>query len=116
MTKLLSCVRFKEQSGRLQGVEVQRASARPVVSALHGALFALGIVVSSYQVLATPQGLQERLEFSSIEGGELDDTQSKNARAAILPLVLDEDSADEDSADTDSVDTDSAGPDSADLV
>jgi len=65
------------------------AGARPIVSTLHGALFALGIIVTSYQVLATAQGLQERLKFSSIEGGELDDAQSHSARAAILPLVLD---------------------------
>jgi hypothetical protein len=96
MTQLLSRVRFQERSGRLQGVEVQRTSARPIVSALHGALFALGIVVTSYQAVATPQGLRERLQFSSVEGGDLDDAQSENARAAILPLVLNADAVEVD--------------------
>ena len=96
MTTTLSRVRFRERFGRLQGVEVQRESARPIVSTLHGALFALGIIVTSYQALATSQGIRERLEFSTTEGGELDDAQSENARAAILPLVLNADTSDVD--------------------
>lgn len=89
MSQLLSRVRFQELSGRLKGVEVRRASGKPVVSALHRALFTLGIVVTAYQVQATKEGLEERLELSSVEGGELDDAQSEQARAAILPLALD---------------------------
>lgn len=88
MSQLLSRVRFQELSGRLKRVEVRRASAKPIVSALHRALFTLGVVVTAYQVQATPDGLEERLELSSFEGGELDATQSEKARAAILPLAL----------------------------
>lgn len=89
MSQLLSRVRFQQLSGRLKGVEVRRASAQPIVSALHRALFAFGVVVTAYHVQATPEGLEERLELSSIAGGELDDAQSEKARAAILPLALD---------------------------
>lgn len=82
-------VRFQECRGLLKAVEVRRSSSRPVVSALHRALFALGVVVTSYQAQPTASGLQERLELSSLDGGELDPSLSASVRSAILPLALD---------------------------
>lgn len=89
MPTSLANVRFRERRGRLRTVEVSRSSFRPVVSALHGALFALGVVVTSYQVQTTSGGLEERLELASEDGSELDDALSASVRSAILPLALD---------------------------
>ncbi len=89
MTGFRSNVRFRDRGGRLAAVEVSRRSSRPIVSSLHAALVALGVVVTSYQVQPTSDGLEERLEFSSADGGELDGQLSESVKAAILPLALD---------------------------
>lgn len=84
-------VRFLDSRGRLQAVEVQRSQRRPMVSAAHAALLAIGVVVTSYQVRPTAQGLEERFELSRSDGSELDEKLSQSARSALLPLALDED-------------------------
>jgi len=88
MSERKSRLRFLDRSGHLKVVEISRSNARPLVSTLHQALFALGVVVTSYQVQATSSGLQERLELSSADGAELDAELSERARAAIVPLAL----------------------------
>jgi hypothetical protein len=84
-------VRFQEERGRLRVVEVRRQSGRPLVAALHRALLAAGVVITSYQALPGSDGLRERLELASVDGEELDDSQSVNVRSAVLPLAFEED-------------------------
>jgi hypothetical protein len=81
-------LRFQESSGRLRAVEIRRSGRRPVVSRLHGALLALGVVITAYHAELTPGGLDERLELEAVSGGSLDGALSARAKTAILPLVL----------------------------
>lgn len=81
-------VRFSDFRGRLKTVEIRRSGARPLITGAQAALLALGIVVTSYQVRPTKGGLSERLELSQVDGGDLDETLSADARSALLPLAL----------------------------
>jgi hypothetical protein len=83
-----STVRFFDLQGRLQAVEVRRASTRPMVAAAHAALLALGIVVTSYRANPSPNGLQERFELAREDGGDLDEQRSQSVRSLMLPLAL----------------------------
>jgi hypothetical protein len=74
--------------GHLKAVEIRRAGARPLISSAQAALLALGIVVTSYQVRPSQDGLHERFELSRPDGGDLDETLSTSARTALLPLAL----------------------------
>ena len=84
-------IRFRELRGQLHAVEVVRSSSRPIISALHRALFAAGVVITSYRVQATSGGLRERMELSSSDGQALSDQQSELVRTATLPLALSDD-------------------------
>lgn len=81
-------MRFHEEQGRLQAVEVRRQTQRPVIVALHRALLAAGVVITSYQAQYTTRGLRERIELSTLDGRALDDEQSGEVRSAILPLAF----------------------------
>ncbi len=83
-----SMVRFLDIRGRLRAIEIRRSDRRPVIAAAHAALLALGVTVTSYQVTPDGEGLGERLELSAIDGAELDESLSKRARSALLPIVL----------------------------
>ena len=50
-------VHFEQEGGELTAVEIGRNSRSPVIVSLHRALFALGIVVSSYQARPVGHGL-----------------------------------------------------------
>lgn len=82
-------VRFQESSGRLHAVEVTRSNSRPIISALHRTLFAVGVVITSYRVQATTGGLHERMELASMSGEALTDHQSEQVRAVTIPLAWD---------------------------
>ena len=82
-------VHFEQQGAELTAVEIGRNTRSPVIVNLHRALFALGIVVSSYQArLGTHGGLVERLVMTRRDGGAIQGPLSAATRAAILPIAL----------------------------
>jgi hypothetical protein len=81
-------VHFEQQGSELTAVEIGRNSRSPVIVALHRTLFALGIVVSSYQVKLGSQGLTERVVLARRDGGAIQGPLSAATRAAILPIAL----------------------------
>jgi hypothetical protein len=81
-------VHFEEQGSELTAVEIGRNSRSPVIVALHRALFALGVVVSTYQVKLGSQGLVERVVLTRRDGGAIQGQLSAATRAAILPIAM----------------------------
>lgn len=81
-------IHFEHSETALTAVRVTRAARSPVVVSLQRALFALGIVVSAYQVRPVDGKLVERLEFSRSDGGEVDGKLMEATKAAILPIAL----------------------------
>ena len=82
-------VHFEQRGSELTAVEIGRNTRSPVIVNLHRALFALGIVVSSYQArLGTHGGLVERLVMTRRDGGAIQGQLSAATRAAILPIAL----------------------------
>ena len=81
-------VHFEEEGSELRAVEIGRNSRSPVIVSLHRALFALGIVVSSYQVRLGSHGLVERVVMSRRDGGAIQGPLNAATRAAILPIAL----------------------------
>lgn len=90
-------VHFEQKGSELKAVEIGRSSRSPVIAAVHHALFALGIVVSTYQVRAGTTGVVERLVLERRDGGSIDGQLSSATRAAILPIAMQEDQAAESS-------------------
>jgi len=86
-------VHFEQEGSELKAVEIGRNSRSPVIVSLHRALFALGIVVSSYQVRLGAHGLVERVVMSRRDGGAIQGQLNAATRAAILPIALRQDSA-----------------------
>jgi hypothetical protein len=80
-------------------VEIVRGRRSPVISSLHRALFALGIVVSSYQVRTRTLQLVERIVIERQDGGSIDGQLSDATKAAILPIAFAEAGSDGDSSD-----------------
>lgn len=82
-------VHFEQEGSQLTAVEIGQNSRRPLIVALHRTLFALGVVVSSYQVRPSAHGgLVERVVLSRRDGGALQGSLGDRARAAILPIAL----------------------------
>ena len=81
-------VHFEQEGAELTAVEIGRNSRSPVIVSLHRALFALGIVVSSYQARFVNQGLVERVVLSRRDGGAIQGQLNDATRAAILPIAL----------------------------
>jgi hypothetical protein len=82
-------VHFEQEGSELTAVEIGRNNRSPVIVSLHRALFALGIVVSSYQArLGTHGGLVERITLTRRDGGAIQGPLSAATRAAILPIAL----------------------------
>ena len=82
-------VHFEQEGSELTAVEIGRNNRSPVIVTLHKALFALGIVVSSYQArLGTHGGLVERMTLTRRDGGAIQGQLSAVTRAAILPIAL----------------------------
>lgn len=81
-------VHFEQEGSELVAVEIGRNNRSPVIVSLHRALFALGIVVSSYQARFVNQGLVERVVLSRRDGGGIQGQLNAATRAAILPIAL----------------------------
>lgn len=81
-------VHFEQQGSELTAVEIGRNSRSPVIVSLHRALFALGIVVSSYQARLVNHGLVERVVLARRDGGAIQGQLNAATRAAILPIAL----------------------------
>jgi len=81
-------VRFEQDGTRLTAIEITRAQRSPVIAVLQRTLFALGIVVSSYQARARTTRLVERIVIERSDGGSIDGTLSVATKAAILPIAL----------------------------
>ena len=81
-------VHFEQEGSELTAVEIGRNNRSTVIVALHRALFALGVVVASYQVRATSGGIVERIVLARRDGGAVQGRLSTQTRAAILPIAL----------------------------
>jgi hypothetical protein len=81
-------VRFEQHDSELTAVEIVHQGRSPIISTLHRALFAIGIAVSSYQVVARGPQLVERIVLEREQGGSVEGTLSDTARATILPIAL----------------------------
>jgi hypothetical protein len=81
-------VHFEQEGSELTAVEIGRNSRSPVIVSLHRALFALGIVVSSYQARPVGLGLVERVVLARRDGGSIQGPLNAATRAAILPIAL----------------------------
>jgi hypothetical protein len=81
-------VQFVEDGAALAAVEIDQRRRRPLISKLHGVFFALGIVVSSYQVRMRGTGIVERLVIQRRDGTMVSGDLSEKARAAVLPIML----------------------------
>ena len=81
-------VRFEQEGSRLTAIEISGEPRSPVIAALQRALFALGIVVSSYQVRARSTRIVERVVIERTDGGSVDEQLSIATKAAILPIAL----------------------------
>src|SRR3954469_24047309 len=85
-------VRFEQDGTRLTAIEITRAQRSPVIAVLQRTLFALGIVVSSYQARARSARLIERIVIERTDGGTIDGALSTATKAAILPIALERES------------------------
>lgn len=86
-------VHFEQEGSELTAVEIGRNTRSPVIVNLHRALFALGIVVSSYQARLGTHGLVERVVLARRDGGSIQGALNAATRAAILPIALRQDGA-----------------------
>ncbi len=83
-------VHFEQDGSRLLAIEITREQRSPVIAILQRTLFALGIVVSSYQARARTARLVERIVIERTDGGSIDGTLSVATKAAILPIALEQ--------------------------
>lgn len=83
-------VRFEQEGTRLMAIEITRGRGSPVIAVLQRTLFALGIVVSSYQARARATRLVERVVIERSDGGSIDGSLSVATKAAILPIALEQ--------------------------
>jgi hypothetical protein len=81
-------VQFVQDGAVLSAVEIDQPRRKPLISKLHGVLFALGIVVSSYQVRMRGTGIVERLVLQRRDGTMVTGDLGQQARAAVLPIML----------------------------
>lgn len=81
-------VQFVEEGPALAAVEIDQARRRPLISKLHGVFFALGIVVSSYQVRMRGTGIVERIVIQRRDGTMVTGDLGQQARAAVLPIMM----------------------------
>ena len=82
-------IHFEQEGSRLTAIEIGRRSRLPVISSLHHALLALGIIVSSYHLKRTEaDGLVERVVLEREDGGDIEGDLSAATKAAVLPIAL----------------------------
>ncbi len=91
-------VRFEQEGTRITSVQIVRARRSTVIAALQRALFALGVVVAAYEARPTATGVEERIVLARQDGGAIDGDLGAAAKAAILPLALEPDTAEDASA------------------
>jgi hypothetical protein len=85
-------VNFEQEGSQLKAVEIGHSNRSPRVAALHRALFALGIVISAYHIKASPRGYVERVVMSRRDGSAVEGSLTEATRAAIMPIVMQNDS------------------------
>jgi hypothetical protein len=81
-------VHFVENGSELTAVEIGQPGHSPFIGKLHRVLFALGIVVSTYQVRALGHGLVERIVIHRRDGSAVSGELGAQTRAAVLPIAL----------------------------
>jgi hypothetical protein len=82
-------VHFEQEGPELTAVEIGQTGRSPLIVSLHRALFALGVVVSSYQVRPGAHGgLIERVVIARRDGGAVQGQLGERARSVILPIAL----------------------------
>jgi hypothetical protein len=84
-------VRFEQQGSELTAVEIVRSTRSPAVVPLYRVLLGLGIVIASYQARPNGSSLAERMVLQRRDGGAIDARLTARTKAAILPVVLEED-------------------------
>jgi hypothetical protein len=82
-------VHFSHEGPRLT-VEIVRDRRSPVIASLHRTLFALGVIVASYQLVSGASGLIERMVLERQDGGSIDQALTAATKAAILPIAFEE--------------------------
>lgn len=87
-SEVVTSVHFVENGAELTALEVRRSGRSPVIARLHRTLFALGVVVASYQVRALQTGTMERIVIQRRDGGSVRGELSALTRAAVLPIAL----------------------------
>jgi hypothetical protein len=80
-------VHFVENGTELTAVEIDQRGRSPFIGRLHRVLFALGVVVSTYQVRAIGGGIVERLVIQRRDGGAVTGELGARTRAAVLPIA-----------------------------
>jgi hypothetical protein len=80
-------VHFEESRNRLRAIQIVRSGRSPLIAKAHAALFALGIVVSSYRVRAEGSTVSERLVLEAEDGGAIEAQLSQATKFAILELA-----------------------------
>ena len=81
-------VHFVENGTELTAVEIGQRGRSPLIGKLHRVLFALGVVVSTYQVRALRGGIVERLVLTRRDGSAVSGELGARTRAAVLPIAL----------------------------
>jgi hypothetical protein len=83
-------VHFVENGAELTAVEIGQRGRAPFIGKLHSVLFALGIVVSTYQVRTLGVGIVERIVIQRRDGSAVSGDLGARTRAAVLPIALEE--------------------------
>ena len=81
-------IHFEQNGTELTAVEVGQSRRSPLIARLHHVLFALGVVVSTYQVRAIGNGIVERFVLQRRDGSAVTGELGAQARAAVLPIAL----------------------------
>lgn len=81
-------VHFEQEGSELTAVQIERRGRAPTIMSLHRALMALGIVVLTYQVRPSANGLMERVVLGRRDGGAIQGPLNAATRAAILPIAF----------------------------
>jgi hypothetical protein len=83
-------VHFVENGSELTAVEIGQRGRAPFIGKLHRVLFALGIVVSTYQVRTLGRGIVERIVIQRRDGSAVSGDLGAQARAVVLPIALEQ--------------------------
>jgi hypothetical protein len=82
---------FEQEGSKLTAIEIDHGRRSPLIARLHRSLFALGIVVATYQVRAGVNGFVERMSLTRRDGGAIQGQLSQATLAAIMPIALNDD-------------------------